>query len=220
VGAAVAFTALAARRMGGGAVLTPANLLTLGRAGAAAMACGTAFSGLGRRSTLIALLLGCTALDWVDGPLARRMGPTRLGAVLDLEADSWLTLWGAAAAVRAGGLPGVVLLAPALRYPLAVGGTPAQRSWQRAAGVAQMAAIAWGLTGRRTPRALVVAVAGLQLAALGADVVRATPTGPAAGSGAGSLRTTPPRRTAPSRDGTGSRPATPAAGPPAEPARR
>ena len=221
---AAAFTALAGRRLGG-PVLTAPNLLTLGRAGAAAMACGTAFSGLGRRGTLAALLVGCTVCDWLDGPLARRLGPTLLGAVLDLEADSWLTLWGAAAAVRLGGLPGLALLAPALRYPLAVGATPAQRAWQRAAGVAQMAVVAWALTGRRPPRWLVAATAGAQLAALGADALRApaapgAPGAPSRGRGAGSRRAAPPRRTAPSSDGTGSRRPAPAAAPPAEPARR
>jgi len=144
-------------------------VLTLGRAGAAAMACGTAFSGRGRRTTLAALLLGCTVCDWLDGPLARRLGPTRLGAALDLEADSWLTLWGAVAAFRLGRLPGIGLLPPALRYPLVAGKGARLRPWQRAAGVAQMVMIAWALTGRTPPRALVEAVAAAQLAALTAS---------------------------------------------------
>ncbi|MEP7105143.1 MAG: CDP-alcohol phosphatidyltransferase family protein, partial [Chloroflexota bacterium] len=39
-------------------------------------------------------LLSATAADWFDGPLARRQpgGPTAWGALLDIEADSWLTL--------------------------------------------------------------------------------------------------------------------------------
>ena len=98
---AAAFTVLAARRLGG-PVLTAPNVLTLGRAGAAAMLCGTAFSGRGRKAALWALLAGCTAFDWLDGPLARRLGTSRLGVVLDIEADSWLTLWGAAAATAKG----------------------------------------------------------------------------------------------------------------------
>jgi len=159
---------LTARRVGGPVVTAP-NLLTLSRAGAAAMACGTAFSGRGRRTALAALLLGCTVCDWLDGPLARRLGPTRLGAALDIEADSWLTLWGAVAAFKLGGLPGIALLAPALRYPLAAGAATPQRPWQRAAGVAQMAVIAWALTGRRLPRAVAEAVAAAQLAALTAS---------------------------------------------------
>jgi phosphatidylglycerophosphate synthase len=160
---------LAARRIGG-PVLTAPNLLTLSRAGAAAMACGTAFSGRGRRTTLAALLLGCTLFDWLDGPLARRRGPTPLGAALDIEADSWLTLWGAVAAFRLGGLPAISLLPPALRYPLAAGDPTRLRPWQRAAGVAQMATIAWALTGRRPPRVLAEAVAAAQVAALTASV--------------------------------------------------
>ena len=136
------------------------------------MACGTAFSGRGRRVALAALLLGCTVCDWLDGPLARRLGPTRLGAVLDLEADSWLTLWGAAAAYRVGGLPAIGLLPPAMRYPLSAGARPGTRPWQRAAGAAQMVVIAAGLTRWRLPGAVGAVVAGAQLAALGADVVR------------------------------------------------
>jgi phosphatidylglycerophosphate synthase len=163
------FTAVAARRLGG-PVLTAPNLLTLSRAGAAAMACGTAFSGAGRRSTLVALLLGCTVCDWLDGPLARRRGPTRLGAVLDLEADSWLTLWAAVAAYRLGGLPAIGLLAPALRYPLIAGGSVRHRPWHRAAGVAQMTVILWALA-RRPPRVLVDAVAAGQLAALASSAL-------------------------------------------------
>ncbi len=170
--AAAAFTAVAARRLGG-PVLTAPNLLTLSRAGAAAMACGTAFSGRGRRVALAALLMGCTVCDWLDGPLARRLGPTPLGAALDLEADSWLTLWGSVAAFRLGGLPAVSLLPPALRYPqhlVAGAGVAPLRPWQRAAGVAQMAVIAWGLTSRRPPRAVVAMAACGQLAALAAGL--------------------------------------------------
>jgi phosphatidylglycerophosphate synthase len=161
------FTVLAARRLGGPARSWP-NLLTLGRAVPAAMLCGTAFSGWGRRAGLWGLLLGCTACDWLDGPLARRLGPTRLGAVLDLEADSWLTLWAAVAAVRLGRLPAISLLAPALRYPVAAGRPAAPRWPERAAGVGQMVLIAAALSRWRPPRALAVPVAAAQLAALAA----------------------------------------------------
>ena len=168
--AAVAFTAIAARRVGG-PVLTGPNLLTLSRAGAAAMLCGTAFSGRGRRAAFWALLAGCTVLDWLDGPLARRLGTSRLGAVLDIEADSWLTLWGAVAGFRLGRLPGVSLVAPALRYPLAAGRPSRMRPWQRAAGAAQMVVIAGALTRWRTPRALAKAVSLAQMGALVAGAV-------------------------------------------------
>ncbi|HEU5441541.1 MAG TPA: hypothetical protein VFU88_19815, partial [Ktedonobacterales bacterium] len=65
---------------------------------------------------------------------------------LDIEADSWLTLWCAAAAVAWGGLPWIVLLPPLAHYlhpalalrrgRLPAGGGP---WWARATGVAQMA---------------------------------------------------------------------------------
>ena len=144
------------------------NLLTLSRAVPAAMLCGTAFSGRGRRAGLWGLLLGCTVCDWLDGPVARRLGPTSLGETLDVEADSWLTLWGAVAAVRLGSLPAVCLLPPALRYPAAAGRPAAARPWQRAAGVAQMVVIAGALSPWRPPRAVAVLVAAAQLAALAA----------------------------------------------------
>jgi phosphatidylglycerophosphate synthase len=169
-------------------VLTAPNALTLGRAAAAAMACGTAASGRGRRSTLAAVLLGCTVCDWLDGPLARRLGPTPLGAALDIEADSWLTLWGAAAAFRVGGLPGIGLLAPALRYPLAAGAAAHHRPWQRVAGVAQMAVIAWALTGRKPPRRVAEAVAAAQLAALTASAWSRYAACPATPSAVSSVR--------------------------------
>jgi len=168
--AALAFTALAARRLGG-PVLTGPNLLTLSRAAAAAMLCGTAFSGRGRRAAFWALLAGCTVFDWLDGPLARRLGTSRLGAVLDIEADSWLTLWGAVAGFRLGRLPGASLAAPALRYPLAAGRPSRMRPWQRAAGAAQMVVIAGALAGWRPPRALAKGVALAQMGALIAGAV-------------------------------------------------
>ncbi len=170
VSAAAAFTALAARRLGG-PVLTGPNLLTLSRAGAAAMLCGTAFSGRGRRAAFWALVAGCTVFDWLDGPLARRLGTSRLGAVLDIETDSWLTLWGAVAGFRLGRLPALNLVPAALRYPLAAGRPSRMRPWQRAAGAAQMIVIAGALARRRPPRALARAVAMVQIAALVAGTV-------------------------------------------------
>jgi hypothetical protein len=89
-----AFVAAAARRLGD-PVLNPANLVnlvTFSRGLAAALLCGTAFSGRGLGAAWPMLMAGCTAADWMDGPLARRLGPTRLGTLLDVEADSWLTL--------------------------------------------------------------------------------------------------------------------------------
>jgi phosphatidylglycerophosphate synthase len=63
-------------------------------------------------------LAGSTLTDWIDGPLARRRsrGPTRLGRVLDLELDSWLTLATTLAGTRLGTLDAICLVTPSLRY--------------------------------------------------------------------------------------------------------
>src|SRR5438309_11980281 len=62
------------------------------------------------------LLYGAIVSDWLDGPIARRLGTSELGATLDIEADSWLTLSTSAVAVAAGGLPAYVVAPPILRY--------------------------------------------------------------------------------------------------------
>src|SRR5438309_6001329 len=99
LGAAAVFAITAQRRLGG-TLLTPANVVTLSRAGAAAVLAAAP----GKTVAWAALVAGATLADWLDGPLARRRGATPLGAVLDLEADSWLTLWAAIAAYRCGTL--------------------------------------------------------------------------------------------------------------------
>jgi hypothetical protein len=66
----------------------------------------------------LGVLLAGIVTDWIDGPLARRAGPTAHGARFDREADSLLTLGAAIAAARAGA-PRVLLLAPLLRYVVA-----------------------------------------------------------------------------------------------------
>jgi phosphatidylglycerophosphate synthase len=151
-------------------VLVPANLVTFSGGPAAALLCGAAFSGRGLGAAWPGLMAGCTAADWTDGPLARRLGPPRLGGLLDLEADSWLTLWAAVAAYRQGGLGGVVLLAPILRYPLAAGRPGRLRLWQRAAGVTQMAVLCAALApwppARGVARSLAPLAAAFQLLAL------------------------------------------------------
>ena len=92
------------------------------------------------------MLYAATLSDWVDGPLARRAGPTLLGGVLDIEFDSLLTLVAGIAAVAWGGLPWIVLLPPLVRYAQPVlalrqGDLPAGGGpwWSRVTGVAQMA---------------------------------------------------------------------------------
>ncbi len=92
------------------------------------------------------VVLTATVSDWLDGPLGRREGATLFGSSLDIESDSWLTLWSAVAAILLGGLPWIVLLPPVVRYihPLLalragkvpVGGGP---WWSRVTGMTQMA---------------------------------------------------------------------------------
>jgi hypothetical protein len=96
------------------------------------------------RPSLTILLVGIVT-DWLDGPLARRAGPTATGARFDLEADSLLTLGASIAAGRVGA-PRVVLLAPVARYAVAMIRTgPLDRDsvrWDRVTGVAQRAVFA------------------------------------------------------------------------------
>lgn len=139
------------RRRIGTESASPADLLTLARASIGCTLVALVVAGSVERISLIGgiafltALIGATALDWLDGPLARRLGPTRLGAVLDIEADSWLTCACASAAVAWGELPWWVLVAPVVRYvhpalallrgSLPLGGGP---WWSRVTGVAQM----------------------------------------------------------------------------------
>jgi phosphatidylglycerophosphate synthase len=126
-----------------------ADALTLSRGANGAVLAGLVTSGIHQRKGIagwigwLMPLLGVT--DWLDGSLARRAGPTRLGGVLDIEADSWLTLWSAAGAVAWGELPGWCLLPPIIHYlepllallqgKLPQGGGP---WWYRLAGANQM----------------------------------------------------------------------------------
>jgi phosphatidylglycerophosphate synthase len=132
--------------------ITVADALTRGRFAVGTMLVALAIAGFSARVTVgggIAwgiALLAATLMDWLDGPIARRIGPTRLGAAIDIEADSWLTLSTAVAAVVWGGLPWWVLAPPLVRYihpvrawlsgDLPAGGGP---WWARMTGVAQMA---------------------------------------------------------------------------------
>jgi phosphatidylglycerophosphate synthase len=128
-----------------------ADVLTLCRASAGSVMAGLVTSGIRDRTgragqmSWSMILLGATASDWLDGPLARRVGASRLGSVLDIEADSWLTLWSAASAVAWGDLSRLCLLPPMLRYldplmdlrrgKLPQGGGP---WWSRLTGSSQM----------------------------------------------------------------------------------
>lgn len=160
---------------------TAPNTLTMFRLAAAT---GLAAAAVNRRRSIdswIALLVGCTLTDWLDGPLARLTKPTRLGALLDIEADSWLTLWAAAAAWRARALPVWCLVAPTLRYPIRLVFARNRRmssaAWQQAAGTLQMTVLCGALSpwqqihiksARLAPFAMV-----LQLGALFADALSA-----------------------------------------------
>jgi phosphatidylglycerophosphate synthase len=122
------------------------------------------------RPSLAILLLGVVT-DWLDGPLARRAGPTPRGARFDLEADSLLTLGAAVSSARAGASR-ASLLAPVLRYAVAFRARrpldPDAVRWDRVTGVAQMAVSAAALAPRplRALRFLAVPVSAARCAAL------------------------------------------------------
>jgi len=116
------------------------------------------------------ILVAAAASDWLDGPLARRAGSSRHGAMFDIEADSLLTLGAAAAAIRCGA-PESVLLAPIARYVIAPARTRDEIRWDRLTGVAQMALL--GAAIARLPTAWAsVPVTAARCAALLARVDR------------------------------------------------
>jgi phosphatidylglycerophosphate synthase len=104
--------------------LDAVDALTLSRGLAASIVVASALAGPHERRSYAATLAwplalsGSTLTDWIDGPLARRRGrgPTRLGRLLDLELDSWLTLATTFAGTRLGTLDAVCLVTPSLRY--------------------------------------------------------------------------------------------------------
>src|SRR5262249_52277380 len=156
---------LVIRRRTGPETSSRADYLTLARAALGSRLAALVLADFSDRPSLTGglawagALLGVTALDWLDGPLARRLGPTRLGAVLDIEADSWLTLCCAAGAVAWGDLPGWVLLPPLgcylhpalalARGGLREGGGP---WWGRGAGGGQMGVLLAAVAPTLPPR--------------------------------------------------------------------
>ena len=136
-----------------------ADVITISRAASGAVLAGLVTSGIRERKGIagwigwLMPLLGATAADWLDGPLARLAGPTGLGGVLDIEADSWLTLWSAAGAIVWGDLPAWSILPPIIRYldplhalmhgKLPQGGGP---WWCRVTGTSQMGLFVVALT--------------------------------------------------------------------------
>jgi phosphatidylglycerophosphate synthase len=188
---------VAVRHRVGREPFTTADALTRGRFAAGTMLVALAIAGFTARVTLAGgiawgiALLAATLMDWLDGPIARRVGPTRLGAALDIEADSWLTLSTAAAAVVWGGLPWWVLSPPLLRYINPVhawlsGGLPAGGGpwWARITGVAQMALLLAALAppdGDARDTILSAAtypIVGAQLLALLALLIPSAPAAP------------------------------------------
>jgi phosphatidylglycerophosphate synthase len=104
--------------------LDAVDALTLSRGLGASIVAAAALAGRRDRRSYAAkiawplALVGSTLTDWIDGPLARRRGrgPTRLGRLLDLELDSWLTLATTFAGTRLGSLDYLCLITPSLRY--------------------------------------------------------------------------------------------------------
>jgi phosphatidylglycerophosphate synthase len=168
-------------------VLNPVDVITLSRGVTGALITGLIASGVRHRRGLAgwlawtALLYGAIVSDWLDGPIARRLGASEVGAMFDIEADSWLTLCSGAAAVTWGGLPAYVVAPPIVRYlrlaalrPFVpyrqlVSGDPL---WTRHIGMAQMtlfiAALApfGGRATRRLVRTGALPVVMSQLASL------------------------------------------------------
>ncbi len=152
--------------------LSLVDVITLSRGATGALMTGLIASGVRHRRGLagwlswIALLYGAIVSDWLDGPIARRLGTSEAGAMFDIEADSWLTLCSSAAAVTWGGLPAYVIAPPLARYVrLAtlrrwvpyrqlVSGDPL---WTRHIGMAQMMLFIAALApfGGRATRAIV-----------------------------------------------------------------
>src|SRR5882672_5567350 len=175
--------AMAASRKNGR--LTPVDGMTLSRGFAAAVLVGLGVSGVRRRTGLAgwlgwsSLIYGSIVSDWLDGPIARRLGTTsELGAVLDLETDSWLTLVAASSAAAWGGLPAYCMAAPLARYALLMAALRRipygqiyadEPAWARPFGIAQMALFTaatapfGGATTRLAVRLATPIVAPLQL---------------------------------------------------------
>ena len=119
---------LALRRHGSGSrsvaphALNVVDAFTLSRGGSAALIGALAITGVRDQQGLagwmawVALIYGAIVSDWLDGPIARHFGTSHVGAIFDIEADSWLTLSTSVAALSWGGLPRYVIAPPLLRY--------------------------------------------------------------------------------------------------------
>lgn len=188
----------ACRRRIGAEPASVADFLTLSRGACAALLGGLLAArlrdqtGVAGRLAWITTLWAATLGDWLDGPVARRHGPTRLGGAMDIEADSWVTVWSAAYAVFASGLPSWCLLAPVVRYlhPLlevAAGGLPRGGGpwWARLSGAAQMGLVLLALAPVRSTWRLRLLRFAAPPIALGQLVVQLALLGARRGSGRG-----------------------------------
>lgn len=151
------------------------DLMTLSRGAASAVLLGLIASGVRDRRGPAGWLGWCSVVygaivcDWLDGPLARLTRTSEAGTIFDLEADSWLTLCAAFAAVAWGSLGPFAVLPPLLRYPLFLDtvrrmgyarATSNDPPWARRVGIAQMALLLAALApfgGRLTRRAVRIA---------------------------------------------------------------
>jgi CDP-diacylglycerol--glycerol-3-phosphate 3-phosphatidyltransferase len=98
-----------ALRYGDTALLTPANVVTLGRAALTIPLLGLISSGGATWASFWAwTLMSCT--DGLDGWLARRSGTTRSGAFLDPLADKFLVIGGLFVLAAEGIFPWVAVL--------------------------------------------------------------------------------------------------------------
>ena len=141
-----------------------ATLLTLSRLVTGCALAAFVLSGARDRMQTAAIVmwalvvLTATVSDWFDGTLGRLEGITSFASTLDIESDSWLTLWSAVAAILLGGLPWICLLPPVVRYihpilalragKLPVGGGP---WWSRVTGMTQMAVLMAGFAPVASP---------------------------------------------------------------------
>ena len=101
---------------GPSALMTPANLVTLGRIAAAPVAFAMLLDNDGRGSwALLALWFVLSATDFVDGYLARKQGSTRSGAFLDPLADKVLVLGGFVTLAVVGRFPWVAVVLTIVR---------------------------------------------------------------------------------------------------------
>jgi len=91
---------------GPGAIMTPANLVTIARIAVAPIAFVMMWRTSGQSSwPLVAIWFVLSASDFVDGTLARKHGSTRSGAFLDPMADKVLVLGGIGVMCAVGRFP-------------------------------------------------------------------------------------------------------------------